>query len=83
MAVVQVPVTPTFVVTIPAAVIMRRVPLSPSATYRLPASSTARSQGELKLAAAPRPSALPLVPAVPARVLTTPDGVILRMVLLP
>src|SRR5260370_981226 len=35
--------------------------------------------GSLKLAAAPVPSALPLTPAVPASVVTTPAGVILRM----
>ena len=38
--------------------------------------------GSLKRAAAPLPSALPLEPALPARVVTTPAGVILRMVLL-
>ena len=39
--------------------------------------------GVLKRAAAPVPSVEPAWPAVPARVVTTPAGVILRIVSLP
>src|SRR6266581_3734058 len=45
-----------------------------------PASVVTTPWGRLNSAAAPVPSTLPDVPAVPARVLTTPAGVILRMV---
>src|SRR6266496_4340483 len=77
-----VPAVPASVVTTPEAMTIRRmVWLFLSATYRLvPLLSTARTWGRLNSAAAPVPSALPAVPAVPARVLTTPAGVILRMV---
>ena len=57
--------------------------LPESATKTLPAPSTATPLGQLKRAAAPVPSALPDEPAVPASVVTTPAGVIFRMVLLP
>src|SRR6267142_991245 len=53
-----------------------------SATFTLPTASVATPNGRLKLAAAPTPSVLPPAPADPANVLTTPAGVILRMVLL-
>src|ERR1035437_5927547 len=70
------------VVTIPEFVIFRMVLLLVSATKTLPAPSTATPLGNLKRAAAPVPSALPDEPAVPASVVTTPLGVIFRMVLL-
>jgi hypothetical protein len=44
--------------------------------------STATAKGSLNLAAVPVPFVLPLLPAVPASVVTTPPAVILRMVLL-
>src|SRR6266581_43651 len=77
-----VPAVPASVVTTPVAMTIRRmVWLVLAATYRLvPLLSTARPWGRLNSAAAPVPSALPAVPAVPASVLTTPAGVILRMV---
>src|SRR6266571_1571477 len=77
-----VPAVPASVVTTPVAMTIRRmVWLVLSATYRLvPLLSMARPVGRLNRAAAPVPSTLPDVPAVPARVLTTPAGVILRMV---
>src|SRR6266704_1231145 len=63
---------PASVVTTPEAMTIRRmVWLFLSATYRLvPLLSTARPWGRLNSAAAPVPSTLPDVPAVPARVLT-------------
>ena len=47
------------------------------------ALSTAMPLGALNAAAAPRPSALPEFPAVPATVVTTASAVILRIVPLP
>lgn len=72
---------PASVVTTPAAVIFRMVLLPESATKTLPAPSAGTPLGTLKLAAAPVPSALPYKPAVPASVVTTPLGVIFRIVL--
>src|SRR6476660_3485289 len=76
------PAVPARVVTTPAGVILRMVQLARSATYPMPVASTATPVGRLKRAAAPVPSVLPVLPAVPARVVTTPAGVILRMVAL-
>src|SRR6266496_2810139 len=75
-------VLPARVVTTPLAMTIRRMLLPPRVdTYRLvPLLSTARPWGWLNRAAAPVPSTLPDVPPWPARVLTTPAGVILRMV---
>ena len=55
--------------------------LSVSSTYRLPLPSTAMPDGPLKSALAPVPSVLPARDGVPASVVTTPAGVISRMVL--
>src|SRR6478609_9888666 len=74
---------PASVVTSPAGVILRITALSSSATYTLPALSTATPFGKLNRAALPEPSVLPKVSAWPARVVTVPSLVILRMVLLP
>src|SRR6266699_7815 len=65
--------------------IRRMVLLLLSATYRLvPLLSMARPIGRLNRAAVPMPSALPDAPVVlPARVVTTPAGVIRRMLLFP
>ena len=79
-AVPSLPAVPASVLTAPAGVILRMVKLIWSATYTAPAASTATPMGTLKRAAAPVPSALPPLPAVPASVVTTPAGVILRMV---
>src|SRR6266581_4476337 len=75
-------VLPARVVTTPVAMTIRRMLLPPRVdTYRLvPLLSMTKPPGWLNVAAAPVPSTLPDVPAVPARVLTTPAGVILRMV---
>src|SRR6266699_2730545 len=74
-------VLPARAVTTPVAMTIRRmVLLLLSATYRLvPLLSTARPWGWLNRAPVV-PLALPDTPALPARVLTTPAGVILRMV---
>ena len=72
-----IPVVPAMVVTTPAGVTLRIVLLPVSATYTLPELSTARPPGWLKPAALPVPSVDPNVP--PASVVTTPAGVILRM----
>src|SRR5436190_413562 len=74
------PVSPASVVTIPTDVILRMVLLPASATYRLPAASTATPCGRQNRAALRGPSALPQYRASPAGVVTTPPGVILRMV---
>src|SRR5258706_7873486 len=68
-------------VTTPPAGVMRRIVLLPvSATYTVPAASTARPDGYLNLAAEPAPSALPITMVEPAKVDTIPSGVIFRMV---
>src|SRR5262249_6980370 len=54
-----------------------------SATYTLFERSTATPSGRLTLAALPVPLMAPATPARPANVLTTPAGLILRIVLLP
>ena len=74
------PANPASVLTTPPGAIFRIVWLPVSATYTLPALSTATPCGWLKSAALPVPSALPLTPANPASVLTTPAGVIIRIV---
>src|SRR5437588_2663178 len=75
---------PANVVTTPAGVIFRIVALTQSATYTFPPRSVPIPAGLLNRAAEPVPSALPVLkkPGVPARVVTAPDGVILRIVLL-
>ena len=77
------PVRPASVVTTPPDAIFRIARLFESATYTLPALSTATPAGPLKRAAAPVPSAVPGLPAVPASVVTTPPDVIIRIVWLP
>src|SRR5450631_993218 len=78
----KLPARPASVVTTAAGVILRIVWLPVSATYTLPAPSTATENGVANRAALPVPSALPGLFAKPAKVLTVPAGVILRMVLL-
>src|SRR5205085_217234 len=68
------------VVTSPLGVTLRIRWLPQSATYSVPAPSTARPQGDEKRALPPVPSALPGAPGLPARVVTSPAGVILRIV---
>ena len=67
----------------PVGVIFRMVSLLMSATNTLPMPSTATLQGLRNRALLPTPSLLPGCPANPAKVLTTPFGVISRIVLLP
>ena len=77
------PGLPATVVTTPPAVILRIVWLPASQTKTLPEASTASPAGALKRAALPVASVAPVIPALPARVVTTPAGVILRIVWLP
>ena len=72
---------PAKVVTTPLGVILRILWLPISATYTLPKASTASPLGLLKLAATPVPFVEPLTP-LPAKVVTIPVGVILRILLL-
>ena len=62
----------------PAALIFRIAWLLWSATYALPEPSKAIPAGTLNCAAAATPFALPATPE-PAKVETTPDGVIFRI----
>jgi len=71
---------PASVVTRPAGVILRIVLFPKSATKTFPAPSAATFIGMKNLAVLPVPSVLPKLPAEPAKVLTTPVGVILRIV---
>src|SRR5471032_524115 len=75
------PGVPARVVTAPAAVILRIELLPASATYAVPPASTTIPVGILKRATAPVPLVAPAAPAVPAKVVTTPSQVILRIVL--
>jgi len=68
---------PATVVTAPCGE-MRRIARD-SATYTFPCSSTARLCGWLKRAAMPRPSRVLCCAGAPAKVVTTPCGVILRI----
>jgi hypothetical protein len=61
-------------------VILRIVEAPKSATKTSPALSQVTLTGPLKRAAEPQPSLLPQELALPARVVTTPAGVIRRMV---
>ncbi len=76
------PAVPARVVTTPAEVILRIVALFRSVTNTLPEPSTAMPNGWLKSAAVPVASVEPKEVDEPARVDTTPAGVILRTVLL-
>ena len=76
----EIPATPATVVTPPAGVTRRIAALPVSATTTFPEPSTATPAGWLNSAFMPVPSLLPLIPAEPARVVTAPAGVILRMV---
>ena len=67
----------------PPGVILRIILFSLSATYTLPEISTVKPYGPLKVAAIPCPSVLPDVIHDPAKVLTNPPGVILRILLPP
>ena len=73
---------PAKVVTTPAGVIIRIRSLPLSATYTFPAASVPNPKGSLNEAAVPVPLVLPAIP-LPAKVLTTPAGVIIRIKLLP
>ena len=67
----------------PALVSLRTVPYSQSPTSRFPDASTAIPHGgknQPKLALAPTPSAWPLMPFVPAMVVTVPSGAAARTV---
>src|SRR5262245_306044 len=70
--------SPATVDTTPPGVILRIVWLNVSATYRLPALSTATSSGWLNCAIVPAPSVDPGEEATPATVVTTPAAEILR-----
>src|SRR6266700_4639047 len=59
---------------------IRRVWFKLSVTYTLPAVSTATPRGLLNCATLPGPSLLPAYKGEPAMVVTTPAGVIFRMV---
>lgn len=59
--------------TTPADEILRTFEYHWSDTYKLPALSMVKPVGVLNLAAVPVPSVLPAVPAVPAKVVTTPE----------
>jgi hypothetical protein len=74
------PGLPTTVLTTPEAVTLRIVWLFLSATYTVPAESTARPRGESKRASLPDPSVLPDELGLPANVLTTPLALTLRIV---
>src|SRR6266480_1219862 len=76
------PAKPAKVLTEPVGVILRMVWLLVSATKIVPTLLMATATGPLKRAALPAPLVLPVRPAKPAKVVTTPAGVILRMVLL-
>jgi hypothetical protein len=89
LALVAIPSTdpaelPTIVVTTPSDVILRTRWLIPSATYTFPAESTVTPLGALKVALVPVPFADPVkLDKLPAKVVTTPADVILRIRLLP
>ena len=68
---------PAKVVTTPSGVILRILKLLESATYTFPLESTAIPRGVLNLAFVPVPVIFPC--ELPARVVTTPAGVILRI----
>jgi hypothetical protein len=75
------PAEPASVVTTAAGVIFLMVWLPRSATTRFPSPSMATPpSGYVKRASEPVPSALPEFPARPAKVVTTPAGVIRRTV---
>ena len=76
----QRPAIPAQVLTTPAGVILRIVQLPPSTTYSSPPLPTATPRGARNRAAPRTPSSLPNIPARPASVLTTPSGVVVRMV---
>ena len=73
------PALPATVLTRPAGVILRMAWLLRSATKMVPSAAMATPRGFLKRAIDPRPSALPLTPARPARVDTSLAGVINRI----
>ncbi|MBK9966355.1 MAG: hypothetical protein IPP07_16250 [Holophagales bacterium] len=72
--------SPLSVVTTPCGVTRRITSFPESATYAFPAPSTATPVGDENLAWLPAPSSDPLRPGFPARVVTTPSGVIRRSV---
>src|SRR3569833_1112062 len=74
------PNDPANVVTTPIGVILRIAWFELSATYTLLPASTTTPEGNRNLAALPVPSTAPATPGDPARVVTTPEGEIFRMV---
>src|SRR5436190_10700701 len=74
------PAAPATVVTTRDGVILRIVWFPVSATYKLSLASIATAEGELNRAPLPMPSAEPVCDGDPANVVTTPVGVILRIV---
>ena len=71
---------PANVVTTPAGVILRTSKLAHSVTYKLPAASIAMPSGQLNRASNGFVEfVLPETPEAPAKVVTTPAGVIFRM----
>ena len=76
----ELPALPARVVTTPAGVTFRIVWLSVSATYTLPALSTATPLGIAEPRGAARAIGTAGVPGLPARVVTTPAGVTFRIV---
>ncbi len=77
----ETPAVPATVDTTPAGVTLRTVSLLVSATYTFPLASTPMPDGWLNWAAAPVPSAWPVMWGVPAIVVTTPAGVTFLIVL--
>ena len=67
----------TSVVTLPLGMAILRID-PPSATYRVPAGSTTTAVGPRNCAADPTPSKVPLVPGLPASVVTTLAGTALQ-----
>src|SRR5262245_40069127 len=80
------PASPASVVTTPPGLILRMVWLPESATHTVHDKSSWTHAGHSNRAVLPLPpvpSVLPVLPACPASVVTTPAGLILRMVWLP
>ena len=83
LALPELPERPAALVTTAALVILRMLWLPLSATWKVPEASRVMAFGVLKRALPPVASVVPEVPARPAKVVTSPAGVILRMAWLP
>jgi hypothetical protein len=80
----EVPAIPAKVVTSPDAVLIARMVLLPVSVTKRDGPSVTTPMGVWNVAAVPVPSAEPEVPAIPAKVVTTPDEITtFRTVLLP